>query len=167
MESCLATTEIELKRLQDHPELYPSKSAEQDFLTRIYNLCDTMLEKWFPTQKTLDRLWEDYFKTLEELAGSVAIPNFDKERTLWQQFLHNRAPGSGADRSLVAGGCSAQIIPSAGARLIFDLVNKRKRFIREIKAVGTAYCYTIRFILAECQYSCACCAPVFPQHQRR
>jgi len=167
-ESWLATTEIELKRLQNHPELYPSISAEQDFLRDVYNVCDIMLEKWFPTQETLDRLWEDYFKTLEDLAGSVAIPNFDKERTLWQQFLHNRAPGSGADRSLVARGCSAQIIPSAGVRLIFDLLNKRKMFIREIQAVGTACCYTTGSTLANCQYSCACCALVrIPQHQRR
>lgn len=124
----LDKTKAELKRLLQHPELFPDRTQE-----------------WFPQvmklelQKVLDHLAlqdaadktenAEYQENLERQRKKI-LPEYDVTRTVWQQFLHGQAPGSGLSRPLpYSQGCSQLLTWSAfrllGATLADHLINKR------------------------------------------
>lgn len=132
----LDKTKVELKRLLQHPELFPDRTKE-----------------WFPQvmklelRKALDHLAlqdaahdKKYAELYEELERHKkrTLPEYDLARTAWQQFLHGQAPGSGLDRSILKPqGCS-QLLTFAGMTLVLFKLAEHTRDKRLLELVGSS-----------------------------
>ena len=136
MVACLASTLLELKRLQEHPELYPSKAVKQNFLRSVHKDCNLMLKRLFPSGKALVRDRKAFRKALEEENRKRVLPTYDEQRTSWQQFLHDHAPSSGVSLPVGRAGESLQVLPQAGLRLLLEVVEKSRAVKRALLAVS-------------------------------
>ena len=136
-EEILAVIDTELKRLQKHPELYPSKSEKFTFLRAIHSLCDLMLENLISED---GRYWEDYDGILEEYNRKLILPSHDSQRTSWQQVLHNQAPGTGFNLGQPDGRSSTQIVPYGGIKLQRTLRHEIQCVKDEMQKVSKAAC---------------------------
>ena len=136
--ACLAATLLELKRLQEHPELYPSKTIKREFLRSVHMACDLMLKKLFSSDKALVHGWDAFRKAVDDNNKKTVLPTYDEQRTSWQQFLHKMAPGSGVRLPPVTGEETYQLVPQAGLRLILDALERSRGFKRALQAVGPA-----------------------------
>ncbi|KAL8693283.1 MAG: hypothetical protein Q9218_001843 [Villophora microphyllina] len=98
----------ELKRLLDHPELHPA-GASQWFLHVLKwqfraVLDHLVLEQDYDEEEQLDDQ-DDLLDYLDEV-----LPQYDQGRTVWQQFLHAQAPGSGLSRGqMLPKGCTQMV----------------------------------------------------------
>ncbi|KAL8722246.1 MAG: hypothetical protein Q9225_001233 [Loekoesia sp. 1 TL-2023] len=107
----LDETQVELKRLLQHPELFPDGT-----------------QQWFPQmmklelRKVLNHVALQYAADEKKQAAHQEkvneyrkriLPNYDDARTIWQQFLHGQAPGCGIPKNqMPTQGCT-QMVPAA------------------------------------------------------
>lgn len=109
-EGLLAVIGDEIDRLDKNPELFLSEELRQNFFRFVHQI----FQAWnaaLTELKTagMEHMWMiDVAVTAEERVTRYA---YTAGRKPWQQFLHNRGPGSGVhDREMNPGG-STQIIP--------------------------------------------------------
>ncbi|KAL8839067.1 MAG: hypothetical protein Q9170_001903 [Blastenia crenularia] len=107
----LHKTQIELERLLQHPELLPDVARlwfPRTMKQKLHDLSRFLAEESAIEEgKRLEHLEniKDYQKRM--------LPAFDDARTLWQQFFHGFAPGSGIpEDQMLPQGCT-QLIPAA------------------------------------------------------
>ncbi len=135
IEEILAATKVELKRLKKHPELYPNKTIEQDFLRCVRRSCGGM-PKVVQAHKVIKRARKDWSKFLDKYNQEKVLPNRDEHRTLWQQFLHDQAPGRGARRSAKTGEGCVYLVPEGGIRFLKAMHGECRSIVRHMQAVG-------------------------------
>lgn len=141
LDICLGLTSPELDRLQEHPELFPSKTMEENFYYDVSIICDLLLnlttttDDAFGFMSELDRLSESRFK-------EVLFPAQDERRKPWQQFLHNNAPGSGIHASrmthclAIDGMKITQALPMSVAKFLEGIKLERDKIRKELGLVS-------------------------------
>ena len=120
-------TEAELVRLQEHPELFPTEKVKEDFWLYVFEVSDSIAEQWIPEELCCQ---SEHAEARDLAVSSVQeelLPFGHKARKPWEQFLHNKAPGSGVDLSTLGLAlslpnerprASIQIMPTAAMRLL-------------------------------------------------
>jgi len=131
----LVATIVELKRLQENPELYPNKIVQRDFLQLVRKACDG-IAKTLQGTKVLRQAHRDYSKFLEDFNQAEALPDHDEHRTPWQQFLHNHSPGSGIEEIRTNGKGCAYLFPPPGVRVVYQMHQALQSAVCDIQAVG-------------------------------
>ncbi|MCJ1435700.1 hypothetical protein MMC27_005075 [Xylographa pallens] len=107
----------EVKRLQNHRELFPSKEMGEEFLDIVYDICESLEKAMAKFQGHRD-LWH---KLLDEEIAEVKAaswPTFQAGRNAWHQFLHNGAPGHRVIPKQASNTESMQLIPPGGLNLL-------------------------------------------------
>lgn len=135
IEPCLSLITIELKRLQENPELYPNKAVQRDFLQLVRKACDG-IAKALQDTKLLRQANKAYSKFFEDFNQAEVVPNHDGHRTPWQQFLHNHAPGSGIEGLRTMGKGCAYLFPPAGVRVVSQMYQALQSAVHDIQAVS-------------------------------
>ena len=137
VEDCLASIDDELTRLDDHPELFSSKALRHQFFGFVYQIFQDWKEA-FDEVKWMKWDDEDSVWLGNMLQQHHTRPESKEDRKPWQQFLHNKAPGSGFyTEEMNKGGCT-QILPEAGVRISHCLSTECKEIIEELEAVSIA-----------------------------
>jgi len=126
----------ELSRLHKNPELFPSKDAEMEFWGDVYALCDRTIGKFIPRQKDSKKITRSLQAVGMKDQLDSALPKRDVQRTPWEQYLHNRAPGVEADLSAQGTGGSVQILPMAATRIVLGMVEENRAIITDIERVS-------------------------------
>lgn len=127
----------EIKRLCKHPELFPSKEVNDAFHHDMKSLLGEVLNYNGPEAKALRS--EERRELREKVMQQSGNPGYTKQdprRKPWQQYLHNRAPGAGLDQSVMADGCSNQVIPHAGLRILENWTLNYLRAYQHLKKVS-------------------------------
>lgn len=130
------TTKGELLRLQRHPELFPSKRIREKFWHTVSITCNSLVRVIIPGQEARDHAHKMFQAAWVEIEEDMRTPRRDMQRTLWEQFLHNRAPGAEADLSMYVKEGSVQIVPMAAGRILFSIVGEQRAIIHDIEAVS-------------------------------
>ena len=133
IEAVILITERELSRLQRHPELFPREDVREEFWRSIRITCSDSV---IIGQEARDRAHKILRAAWVEFKDDTSTPSKDMQRTPWEQFLHNRAPGADADLSMFPEEGSVQIIPMAAARILMANIEEHKAIIRDIEAVS-------------------------------
>lgn len=105
----------EVKRLQEHPDLFPSQKTRESFEgwieceSRRYSIAVT-------SQEAKSKMVSAYLEGLEKLNERTYRPNFKPNLKPWHQFLHNGSPGiaSGTFKPKIG---SSQVVPPGGVHL--------------------------------------------------
>ncbi|KAL8708266.1 MAG: hypothetical protein Q9220_006843 [cf. Caloplaca sp. 1 TL-2023] len=127
----LEDTSTELKRLYTHPELLPAGTNLwffQDMKHRLrcvlkhVNLQDSAHEK----QRLKAR--ENMMHYRKEM-----LPAYDDHRTLWQQFLHDQAPGSGFPKDQIDPRGHTQMITAAPVLMATNKIQERDAYFRALE----------------------------------
>ncbi|KAL8862320.1 MAG: hypothetical protein Q9178_001329 [Gyalolechia marmorata] len=84
----LDETCVQVKRLVEHPELLPPGTGR--FLELMEEEFELLLSAVQLKQKEGQELQETIKKQRKRI-----LTDYDEDRTVWQQFLHDKAPGSG------------------------------------------------------------------------
>ena len=126
----------ELSRLKDHPRLFPSKEVEKDFWQNVHEQCDNAMDVIIPHQKANDRTIMDFGAASISDQLHASLPVRDTQRQLWEQYLHNRAPGVEADLSVHGNEGSVQVLPMAAIRIVMGMVEENKKIIADIERVS-------------------------------
>lgn len=140
IEHVVMATKEELSRLQRHPELFPNRNIRVKFWRYIWHMCHHQLvESVISKQEARDHQHRMIEAARVETEEDMRIPGRDLQRKPWEQFLHNRAPGTEADFSMFAEEGSIQIIPNAAARILVANISEYRNIIRDIEAVSTLH----------------------------
>jgi len=105
----------EVKRLQEHPDLFPSQKSKEAFERwiececRRYSIAVT-------SQEAKAKMVSAYREGLEKLNERTYRPNFKPTLKPWHQFLHNGSPGITSAISKPKIG-SSQVVPPGGVHL--------------------------------------------------
>ena len=135
IEDVLMATLEELSRLQRHPELFLSKDIQEEFWQSI--ACHQSLNYIRQRQEARDHAHRTLQATKVEFDEETRAPGRDMQRKPWEQFFHNRGPGTAADLSMFPEDGSAQIIPMAAARILMANLDEHKAIVLDIEAVST------------------------------
>lgn len=136
IEDVIMATKGELSRLRRHPELFPSKDIKEEFWQNVRFECNHSVNSVILKQEARDHAHRMFQAAWVEVEEDMRSPGRDMQRKPWEQFFHNRAPGTGADLSLFAEEGSLQIIPMAAARLLMLTIEEHRAIIHDIEAVS-------------------------------
>lgn len=132
----LDKTKVELKRLLQHPELFPDGAQQwfpQVMRLELRKVSDHVALKYAAGEKEHAKHQERVQKHREGM-----LPDYDIARTMWQQFLHGKAPGSGVPRNqMCLQGCTQMMT----AACVFLALNKQKeyrQYARALEQVGSS-----------------------------
>ena len=136
-EDCLAVIGDEIDRLDKHPELFPSEDTRQQF----FHFVRQILQDWsvaFNKIKAMQMKHKDAIQEAVYAEKHRTRSAYTVNRKPWQQFLHNKAPGSGMhtremDQNLEG---STQLLPMGGCRLFHSWAKDCYEVTKEIKAVS-------------------------------
>ena len=137
-EIVIMATKEELSRLRRHPELFPDKDTREKFWGDVGKKCNKSLNFVLPKQKAREHAHKMFEATIVNTA-EMRTPEKDMQRGPWEQFLHNRAPGTDANLSMFAEEGTVQIIPMAASRMLMTYVREHQAIIRDIDAVSTLH----------------------------
>ena len=129
----------ELSRLQEHPDLFPSREVEEEFWQNIYSLCDFTVKDIITNQLTRLRLMKKVQAEAAEDEINAVAPKRDAQREPWEQYLHNRAPGVEVDLSAQGERGSIQIFPMPGVRVVMGMAEEKRAIISDIESVSTCW----------------------------
>ncbi|MCJ1424801.1 hypothetical protein MMC29_002689, partial [Sticta canariensis] len=129
----------QLERLHKHPELFPSKAIEENFHYDVSIICDLLLNVGIPKATEVSEMREGMGKMVEQHAINIHLPARDERRKIWQQFLHNNAPGSGIHPShmthpFALGGMKiTQAVPTSILKIHSGLHRERDSILEDLK----------------------------------
>lgn len=135
MGKSLAAIGYEIDRLDKHPELFPSETTRHEFFGFVYRI----FRDWntaFDGIKAIQMEHKDLFQELFNARRQLFRDAYSADRKPWQQYLHNKAPGSGYDPGEMDPEGSTQIIPMGAARLYDSHVRVCKEIREKIEAVS-------------------------------
>lgn len=135
VEEGLQSTIVELLRLQEHPELFPSKDVEDEFWQEVHSLCAVLLEDVLPCLKEHDKDRDLHAAAMDDENNDL-LPGRDVQRKPWEQYLHNRAPGVGVDLSTYGPGGSTQVFPMPAMRIVMKYLEENRAVITDIESVS-------------------------------
>ncbi len=136
LELCMTATRKELLRLQQEPELFPSKDVEERFWREVQKRCGRMVERAIPAIEARDEARELLRESIADYWQDLVLPTGDVQRKPWEQFLHNGAPGSGADVSRFGEDGSVQILPMAASRIMIAMLVEYYSIAQALDAVS-------------------------------
>ena len=136
LDLCMTSTRKELLRLQQEPELFVSKAAEEGFWCEVEKCCKLMVERSIPAIEARDDARKLFRESVAEHWQDFLLPARDEQRTPWEQFLHNGAPGSGADVSQHGADGSIQILPMAASRIMIAMLVEYNTIVQALDAVS-------------------------------
>ncbi len=139
IEVVIVATKKELRRLQRHPELFPNRDIREEFWHGICEACNMSMNTITSKQEARDHVHRMFEAAWLEIEEEKRAPGKDVQRKPWEQFLHNRAPGTEADLSMFPEEGSVQIIPHAAIRILVNNFDEQKAIIQEIEAVSTLH----------------------------
>lgn len=114
----LDETCVQVKRLVEHPELLPPSTGR--FLELMEEEFELLLSAVQLKQKEGQELQETIKKQRKRI-----LTDYDEDRTVWQQFLHDKAPGSGFPKDqMYQHGCTQ--MATAACQLL--VINKREEY---------------------------------------
>lgn len=123
-----------LEHLNKH-ELFPSKKVKAAFNYDICKISDSMVD--ILTAYLDSEMEHEKFRELcAQNAPQLWLPSLDRDRKPWQQFLHNKAPGSGIEKPFIADNVgSTQAIPWAACRIVKVMNQELQSIYRELPSV--------------------------------
>ena len=107
----------EVKRLQNHRELFPSEEVGEQFLGKVYDTCG-LVESALVLFREGRIKWYNLVDTELAEVKAASWPTFQAGRNDWHQFLHNGAPGHRSIPKQASNTESMQIIPPGGLNLL-------------------------------------------------
>lgn len=134
IEDVIMATKTELSRLRRHPELFSSKYIREEFWHSIGFECNLSVNSVILEQEARDHAHRMLQAARVEVEEDMRTPGRDTQRKPWEQYLHNRAPGTEADLSMFAEEGCLQIIPMAAARILMVTIEEHRAIIRDIEA---------------------------------
>ena len=94
VEEFLAVIGEEIDRLHEYPELFPSDDIRQQFFGFVHQI----LHGWntaFDKIKAMQMKHGDIIQEAVTAEKHESRPAYTVDRKPWQQYLHNKAPGTG------------------------------------------------------------------------
>jgi hypothetical protein len=132
----LLETKLELERLRKNPKLFPSESVKHAFnhdvgliFSGVFNIHCSQDEK------DIEKGKETLHQTVAEESQDPSYAPQDERRKAWQQYLHDRAPGSGLDQSVMQDGQSNQVLTHAALRVLDGWTTGYHQIYKDIKKV--------------------------------
>lgn len=134
-EALLAVIGDEIDRLDKNPELFPSEELRQNFFRFVHEI----FQAWNAALTKLKTVGMEHKELIDEAVTAeeqVTRYAYTAGRKPWQQFLHNRAPGSGVHDSEMNPGGSTQIIPMGFSKLLRSWKNESVEVSKPIFGVS-------------------------------
>ena len=136
LDLCMTSTQKELLRLQQRPELFASKDTEEAFWCEVEECCRLIVEGSIPAIEAGDEAVKLFRESVAKYWQDLVRPARDEQRKPWEQFLHNGAPGSGADLSQHGEDGSVQVLPMAATRIILAMLVEYNTIAQALDAVS-------------------------------
>lgn len=130
---------MELERLRKHPKLFPSKVIKRAFDHDIGMIFSGIHKiNCSPQEKDVEKGKQTLHKTVAQESKDPSYTSQDERRKPWQQYLHDRAPGSGLDQSVMLDGQSNQVLTHAALRVLDGWTTGYHHIYKEIKQVNNS-----------------------------
>ncbi|MCJ1404212.1 hypothetical protein MMC11_007437 [Xylographa trunciseda] len=107
----------EFERLQNNPELFPSKEFGEQMFGAVHDMCERLEISLVHFADLKDKNFNLFEEEVEEVKAAY-WPTFQAGRNPWHQFLHNGAPGHRVIPKQASNTESMQIIPPGGLNIL-------------------------------------------------
>lgn len=136
-EGCFIFGDMGVKYLRKNPEVFPNKIMREAF-ERDTNLIYESLEAMVMTSVEIDEDCENFQASFagDQLVPGIWLPSQDKQRKPWQQFLHNKAPGTGIRWPFIRPLGSTQAFPLAGCRIVRAMNEELQQIYKGLESVS-------------------------------
>lgn len=134
-ERLLAVIGDEIDRLDKNPELFPSEELRQNFFRFVHQI----FQGWNAAFTKLKTAGIEHLNLIADAVTDeekVTRFAYTAGRKPWQQFLHNRAPGSGVHAYQMNPGGSTQVIPMGLSKLLRSWRNESEKVSEKIITVS-------------------------------
>lgn len=129
----LHATQTELKRLLQHPELFPDGTSRW-FLEAMEIRLRDVLHDWHLLDASEQSEQLEWPEDLKEYRERI-LPDYDESRTMWQQFLHHSAPGSGTPQGRMNQHGCTQMVTASGSLILMNRRDEHNDFARFLEEV--------------------------------
>lgn len=123
----------EVKRLQEHPDLFPSERIKEAFEHWIDCECE-IFDTAVTTHEERSKDLSSYIEGREKVNEQSHTPFFKPNLKPWHQFLHNGSPGL-TTKSFKPKEGSRQIVPPGAVHLLGVWRCENKAFMKKRKVV--------------------------------
>ena len=138
-ESDLIETEDELARLQHFPDLFMSQDLKAQFWQSVYTRMKDLAHLMEHSQGLNTDEHERVMDDVQEYFEWAKLPSRQPHLSPWEQFLNNKAPGSGIDFSKEEIG-SVHVLPYAACRIMRSVKAEMAYAARMIERVSQSFC---------------------------
>ena len=138
----LEATYIECKRLLENKDLFPS-GRENHFREELGKVIQSMSEL-MDIQDTYELWKQTQLKEAVQTHKKRHLPSYDEDRTPWQQFLHNKAPGSGRHSDIIPQEGTTYMFPAAPALMLTHAAKDQQNFVQSLETVSVPSTVPIR-----------------------
>ena len=132
----LDETQAEIKRLLEHPELFPD-GAHQWFPQVMKLELSKVLDHVALLYDVDEKENTAYQERLKRYRKQI-LPSYDDARTTWQQFLHNHAPGSGIPKDQMHPQGCTQMFTAACLLMAANRRDEHQGFAHSFEEVRSA-----------------------------
>ena len=136
LEEAIKQTDVELSRLQQHPDLFATDEHRKYFWIEILNTYRSMGNKKATAMHDVELRHSSKLKGEMSKHDDASLPSRVSYLKPWEQLLYNQAPGSGIDFSdfVLPGSC--QVFPMSAMRIAMAEISEQRDIVRGIEAVS-------------------------------
>ena len=142
LKEAIKKTDVELSRLQQHPDLFATAEHRKYFWMEVLNTYRSARNKKATAIHDIEsRHSSELEKAISEFDES-SLPSRVSYLKPWEQLLYNQAPGSGIDFSSFVHPGSCQVFPMSAMRIAIAEVREQRDILQGIEAVSR-YVYVL------------------------
>ena len=141
------------ERLHNHPELFPNKTIKEAFDHDICKIVDSIMDMLtLCLESEIEH--ENFIAFCAQNTPQLPLPSQDQNRKPWQQFLHNKAPGSGIEKPFIRDmSGSTQAIPWAACRIAKAMNEELQSIFRGLESVCAASQHQFQVVFCNTELS--------------
>ena len=121
-----------ITRLHNNPCLFPSAEVQSSFFHDICEICTLISAECIPLAEEIESHQSEFRKLGQQEVDNLLMPHRDPKRTLWQNYFHKNAPGSGLPANLMLEGHCTQVLPVGACELMLTWRNERNAAMVEM-----------------------------------
>ena len=136
LEEAIKQTDVELSRLQRHPDLFATDEHRKYFWMEVLNTYRSIKNKKATAMHDVELRHSSKLKGEMSKHDEASLPSRLSYLKPWEQLLYNQAPGSGIDFSSFVLPGSCQVFPMSAMRIAMAEVREQRDIVQGIEAVS-------------------------------
>lgn len=136
LEETIKKANVELSRLQQHPDLFATPEHRKYFWIEVFNTYRSIPSKKATAMQDVDSSHASELEKTRSKSDESSLPSRVSYLKPWEQLLYNQAPGSGIYFPSFVHPGSCQVFSMSAMRIAMAEVREQRDIVQGIEAVS-------------------------------